>query len=120
SERKETNSNSFYLLTWPSGCSSTFSNRAFPSAVSRPFSGPASQGCSTMVAGLSPMSTKLRPYLFYDTTVSICSTCFRKVEGKIVFEEGCVYLLKRCPRHGFERVLMSDDIDYYRRTREVF
>jgi uncharacterized radical SAM superfamily Fe-S cluster-containing enzyme len=37
-----------------------------------------------------------------------------------VFEAGRVYLLKRCSEHGFERVLMSDDIEYYRRTREVF
>jgi uncharacterized radical SAM superfamily Fe-S cluster-containing enzyme len=29
-------------------------------------------------------------------------------------------MLKRCPEHGFERVLMADDIDYYRRCREVF
>ena len=66
------------------------------------------------------MSTNVRPYLFYDTTVSLCSTCYRKVEGKIVFEDGCVYLLKRCAQHGFERVLISDDIAYYRLTREVF
>ena len=66
------------------------------------------------------MSANVRPYLFYDTTVSLCSTCYRKVEGKIVFEDGCVYLLKRCAQHGFERVLISDDIAYYRLTREVF
>ncbi len=64
--------------------------------------------------------TKTRDYLFYDTAVSICATCFRRVDAKIVFEDGCVYLLKRCPEHGFERVLMADDIDYYRRCREVF
>lgn len=62
----------------------------------------------------------VRPYLFYDTTVSICSTCYQKVEGKIVFEDERVYMLKRCPRHGFERVLLADDVDYYKRTREVF
>ncbi|HTQ86519.1 MAG TPA: radical SAM protein [Candidatus Solibacter sp.] len=66
------------------------------------------------------MTDRVRPYLFYDVAVSICSTCFRKVEGKIVFQEGCVYLLKRCPEHGPERVLVADDIDYYRRCREVF
>ena len=33
------------------------------------------------------MSDAVRPYLFYDVAVSICSTCFRKVEGKIVFED---------------------------------
>jgi 7,8-dihydro-6-hydroxymethylpterin dimethyltransferase len=63
---------------------------------------------------------KTRDYLFYDTAVSICTTCFRRVDAKIVFEDGNVFLLKRCPEHGFERVLMADDIDYYRRCREVF
>jgi uncharacterized radical SAM superfamily Fe-S cluster-containing enzyme len=66
------------------------------------------------------MSDKVRPYLFYDTAISICSTCYRRAEGKIVFEDGCVYLLKRCPVHGAERVLMADDVEYYRRCREVF
>ena len=66
------------------------------------------------------MPTPTRPYLFSDTAVSICSTCYRRVDAKIVFQEGCVYLLKRCPRHGPERVLIADDVDYYRRCREVF
>ncbi len=64
--------------------------------------------------------TKTRDYLYYDAAVSICTTCFRRVDAKIVFEDGNVYMLKRCPEHGFERVLMADDIDYYRRCREVF
>jgi uncharacterized radical SAM superfamily Fe-S cluster-containing enzyme len=42
------------------------------------------------------------------------------VEGKIVFEDGRVLLLKHCPDHGRERVLIADDVDYYRRCREVF
>jgi 7,8-dihydro-6-hydroxymethylpterin dimethyltransferase len=66
------------------------------------------------------MAERVRPYLFYDVAVSICSTCYRKVEGKIVFQDGAVYMLKRCPEHGGERVLMADDVDYYRRCREVF
>jgi|SRR6187402_805752 len=63
---------------------------------------------------------KVRDYLFYDTAVSICTTCYRRVDAKIVFEEGKVFMLKRCAEHGFERVLVSDDVDYYRRCREVF
>jgi len=63
---------------------------------------------------------KTRPYLFYDVALSICSTCYRKVEAKTVFQDDNVYLLKRCPQHGSERVLIADDIDYYRRCREVF
>ncbi|HXF41273.1 MAG TPA: radical SAM protein [Blastocatellia bacterium] len=66
------------------------------------------------------MTDRVRPYLYYDVAVSICSTCYRKVEGKIVFEEGNVFMLKRCPEHGAERVLIADDVDYYRRCREVF
>lgn len=61
-----------------------------------------------------------RPYLFYDVAVSICSTCFRRVEAKIVFEDGRVLMIKRCAAHGVERVLVADDVDYYRRCREVF
>ena len=66
------------------------------------------------------MTDRVRPYLFYDVAVSICSKCYRKVEGKIVFEDGNVFLLKHCPQHGNEKILMADDIDYYRRCREVF
>jgi uncharacterized radical SAM superfamily Fe-S cluster-containing enzyme len=63
---------------------------------------------------------KTRPYLFYDVALSICSTCYRKIEAKTVFQDGNVYLLKRCPQHGPEKVLIADDIDYYRRCREIF
>jgi uncharacterized radical SAM superfamily Fe-S cluster-containing enzyme len=61
-----------------------------------------------------------RDYLFYDSAVSLCTTCYRRIDAKIVFEDEKVFMLKRCPEHGFERVLMADDIDYYRRCREVF
>src|SRR6185312_17083309 len=66
------------------------------------------------------MSSRVRPYLFYDVVISICSHCFRKIEGKIVFREDKVFMLKRCPEHGSESVLIADDMDYYRRCREVF
>ncbi len=46
--------------------------------------------------------------------------CYRKVEAKIVFQDDNVYLLKRCPQHGSEKVLIADDVDYYRRCREIF
>jgi len=66
------------------------------------------------------MAKKCRPYLFYDLAISLCSTCYRKIEAKIVFENGNVFLLKHCREHGRERVLIADDVDYYRRSREVF
>ena len=66
------------------------------------------------------MGERVRPYLYYDVVVSICSSCYRKVEGKIVFQDGKVLMVKRCPQHGVERILIADDVEYYRRCREVF
>jgi hypothetical protein len=66
------------------------------------------------------MTDKLRPYLFYDVAISICTTCYKRVDAKIVFEDEKVWMLKRCPEHGAQRVLVADDVEYYRRSREVF
>jgi uncharacterized radical SAM superfamily Fe-S cluster-containing enzyme len=66
------------------------------------------------------MSRKTRPYLFYDTTTSVCSTCLHPVEAKIIFKDKHVYMDKWCQAHGTERVLISDDVGYYRLCREVF
>jgi uncharacterized radical SAM superfamily Fe-S cluster-containing enzyme len=66
------------------------------------------------------MIHRTRPYLFYDVALSVCSTCFRKIEEKIVFQDDLVFMLKTCPEHGYERVLLADDVDYYRRCREIF
>ncbi|MCK4492732.1 MAG: radical SAM protein, partial [Methylococcales bacterium] len=66
------------------------------------------------------MSRKNRPYLFYDTTSSVCSTCLRPVEAKILIKDHQVYMDKWCPAHKSERVLISDDADYYRLCREVY
>lgn len=59
-----------------------------------------------------------RPYLYHELTASVCSTCLRKVEAKIVFQDNKVYMLKRCMKHGPEKVLISDDVDYYKRCRD--
>jgi uncharacterized radical SAM superfamily Fe-S cluster-containing enzyme len=66
------------------------------------------------------MADRVRPYLYYDTVISICTECYRKIDGKILFQDGNVFLVKRCPTHGTEKVLVADDVDYYRRSREVF
>lgn len=66
------------------------------------------------------MSRKNRPYEFYDTTSSVCSTCLYPVEAKIVFKNDHVYMDKWCPTHGNERVLIMDDVAYYRSCREVY
>jgi 7,8-dihydro-6-hydroxymethylpterin dimethyltransferase len=57
-----------------------------------------------------------RNYLFYALTNSICSKCLVKVEAKIIFQDGCVYMIKHCPTHGQEKVLIADDIEYYKKS----
>ncbi|GBF59246.1 antilisterial bacteriocin subtilosin biosynthesis protein AlbA [Candidatus Phycosocius bacilliformis] len=59
-----------------------------------------------------------RDYLFYELTNSVCSTCFTKVEAKIIFQDNKVFMLKHCREHGRQKVLISTDIDYYRKSRE--
>lgn len=56
-------------------------------------------------------------YVYYDFTLSLCSTCLRRVEAKIVFEDNQVFMLKRCPEHGREKVLIATDVEYYKNIR---
>ena len=58
-----------------------------------------------------------RPYVYYDYTISLCSTCLRRIDAKIVFEDEKVFMLKHCPKHGRERVLIATDIEYYKNCR---
>lgn len=58
-----------------------------------------------------------RPYIYYDFTLSLCSTCLKRVDTKIVFQDEKVFMLKNCPTHGREKVLIATDIEYYRSIR---
>ncbi len=66
------------------------------------------------------MPERVRPYLFYGSTTALCATCLRTVQAKEIIQDGRVYLLKRCPQHGSQRVLISDDAAYWRLGREHF
>lgn len=66
------------------------------------------------------MTDRVRPYLFYGATTALCSVCLRTVEAKEVIEQGRVFLQKRCPVHGAQRVLLADDAEYWRMGRERF
>jgi len=61
---------------------------------------------------------KARPHVFYGQTQSLCPDCLALVPAKIVFESGGVWYHKRCPEHGSSRVLVSTDIEYFKRCRE--
>lgn len=58
-----------------------------------------------------------RKYTYYDYTLSLCPSCLKRIDAKIVFEDNKVYMLKRCPEHGNSKVLIADDITYYKNIR---
>ena len=58
-----------------------------------------------------------RSYTYYDFTVSLCPECLRRIDAKIVFENGHVYMLKFCEEHGPMKVLIATDISYYKNIR---
>jgi uncharacterized radical SAM superfamily Fe-S cluster-containing enzyme len=58
-----------------------------------------------------------RKYTYYDYTISLCPDCLKRVNAKIVFDDDKVYMLKRCPEHGNSKVLIADDIAYYKNIR---
>jgi len=60
-----------------------------------------------------------RPYLFFELTNSLCATCLRKVEAKVVIEGDNVFLHKWCPEHRFQKVLISTDAEYYKLSRQT-
>src|SRR5580704_1630569 len=59
-----------------------------------------------------------RDYLYYDVTISLCSKCLLRVDAKIVIQQNKVYMLKRCPDHGHENVLIATDVEYYKKSRD--
>jgi uncharacterized radical SAM superfamily Fe-S cluster-containing enzyme len=61
--------------------------------------------------------TQTRDYIYYDHTVSLCNECHRKIDAKVIFEGDKVYLTKRCMHHGFQKVLIADDVAYYKQIR---
>jgi hypothetical protein len=60
----------------------------------------------------------VRNYLFHSVTNSLCSQCLTKIEAKIIFRDEKVYLIKHCPTHGREEVLIADDVEYYQKCQK--
>jgi uncharacterized radical SAM superfamily Fe-S cluster-containing enzyme len=58
-----------------------------------------------------------RPYTYYDFTLSLCPVCLKRVDAKIVFENDNVFMLKNCEEHGFQKVLIANDVAYYKNIR---
>ncbi|MFD0939496.1 radical SAM protein [Pedobacter boryungensis] len=58
-----------------------------------------------------------RDYIYYDYTKSLCPVCLLLCDAKIVFQDTNVYMLKHCKVHGDTKVMIADDIEYYKQIR---
>ncbi|MFI5203219.1 MAG: radical SAM protein [Flavobacteriales bacterium] len=56
-------------------------------------------------------------YTYYDFTLSLCPHCLKRIDTKIIFEGDNVFMLKRCPDHGHQKVLIATDKEYYKNCR---
>lgn len=59
----------------------------------------------------------MRDYIYYDHTQSLCNECHRTINAKVIFENDNVYLSKYCKDHGHQKVLIADDVEYYKQIR---
>ena len=58
-----------------------------------------------------------RDYIYYDYTRSLCPECLHICDAKIVFQDEQVWMLKHCKTHGDSKVMIADDVEYYRQIR---
>lgn len=63
------------------------------------------------------MINNSRDYIYYDHTISLCNVCHKQISAKIIFENGNVYMTKRCKDHGAQKVIIATDIEYYKQQR---
>jgi len=57
---------------------------------------------------------KIKPYIFYGETTSLCGECLALVPAKILIEGDEVYYEKRCRNHGVQKVLISTDARFFK------
>lgn len=60
---------------------------------------------------------RIKNYIYYDSTTSLCNECHVPISAKIIFEEGNVFMMKTCKDHGFQKVLIADDVEFYKNIR---
>ena len=58
--------------------------------------------------------------LLINKTKSICPKCVKEIDVEIIDNNNKVYMLKKCPKHGIFKVLLSKDADYYKKTSDFY
>jgi len=50
------------------------------------------------------------------TIQTFCPVCLKKIHGKVIEEDGKVFLEKTCEQHGFFKILLENDAHYFKET----
>ena len=60
-------------------------------------------------------------YIFYDETISMCEIddCLKLIPTKIIIQDNNVFYLKYCSAHGYQKTLISTDVEYYKKCRDI-
>ena len=61
----------------------------------------------------------VRDYTYLEHTISICPSCLKRIDAKIVEKNNSVYVLKNCPEHGSFCEILEEDAEYYH-NRKLF
>lgn len=53
-------------------------------------------------------------------TESVCPNCIKKIPARVIAEKNNVYLIKKCPKHGLFKVLLSKSKWYYTQLYDLY
>jgi len=54
-----------------------------------------------------------RDYIYHSYTKTLCNVCKKTIDGKIIYNDSGVYILKNCPEHGQFMELLEEDYKYH-------
>lgn len=63
------------------------------------------------------MADRDRSYLYLEATQGLCGQCLGTVPAKIVQKWESIFLIKICPTHGEETVLLEEDATFHHKKR---
>jgi len=66
----------------------------------------------TLCAPCTPTRTPTK-HVYFSMTKSLCSTCKRSVDAKILFRDDQVFFNKFCPEHGHQEVMVASSVAWY-------
>lgn len=78
-----------------------------------------SDSCCSPMSGCSSKTfddKEDRKGAFFSATQSICPTCRKTIQAKIIFRDEKVILTKRCREHGEFEAILSSDINYWTKS----